>query len=436
MARPSRPSWLRLPRRRTDAPTAGSPLVEPVPHADRFLFQDLLVEATADIGSRPGRLVMTIAGTVLGIGALVATVGFAQTAAHQIARQFDAVKATQVVVSPAEAQTRGGSVATSRLPWNAVDRAETLVGIESAVLLAELSLGEDAITAVPIHDPSAAATASPALAAATPELLDVLRGSIVTGRMFDAGHEDRADRVVVLGTRAADRLGINRVDSQPSIFIGDVAYAVIGIYGGLQAKGDLLDAVVMPLSTAQHDRALAAPGTLQARILPGTGPQLAEQLPLALRPDDPEGLEVAAPAASSSLGENVQADVNIVFLVLGAIVLLAGALGIANVTMLNVMERVPEIGLRRALGSSGRQIAGQFIVESVVIGLLGGLIGSALAVAAVVGISVAQQWTPIVDPWVAAGGVVLGAVVGLVAGGFPARRAARIEPVTALRGGH
>ena len=279
---------------------------------------------------------MSYESAVSGIGALVATVGFAQTAAHQIARQFDAVKATQVVVSPAEAQTRGGSVATSRLPWNAVDRAETLVGIESAVLLAELSLGEDAITAVPIHDPSAAATASPALAAATPELLDVLRGSIVTGRMFDAGHEDRADRVVVLGTRAADRLGINRVDSQPSIFIGDVAYAVIGIYGGLQAKGDLLDAVVMPLSTAQHDRALAAPGTLQARILPGTGPQLAEQLPLALRPDDPEGLEVAAPAASSSLGENVQADVNIVFLVLGAIVLLAGALGIANVTMLNV----------------------------------------------------------------------------------------------------
>ena len=300
---------------------------------------------------------MSYESAVSGIGALVATVGFAQTAAHQIARQFDAVKATQVVVSPAEAQTRGGSVATSRLPWNAVDRAETLVGIESAVLLAELSLGEDAITAVPIHDPSAAATASPALAAATPELLDVLRGSIVTGRMFDAGHEDRADRVVVLGTRAADRLGINRVDSQPSIFIGDVAYAVIGIYGGLQAKGDLLDAVVMPLSTAQHDRALAAPGTLQARILPGTGPQLAEQLPLALRPDDPEGLEVAAPAASSSLGENVQADVNIVFLVLGAIVLLAGALGIANVTMLNVTAGARHRPARRThrIGPGGRR---------------------------------------------------------------------------------
>lgn len=435
-----RPFWRRKEKPvDADASTVevAPQLVGAVARADRFSFQDLLVEATADVGSRPGRLVMTLVGTVLGVGALVATIGFAQTAATQIARQFDAVKATQVIVTPGSAQTQSGnSVATARLPWDASDRVERLVGVEAATTIAELTLGTETITAVPVNDPSAPAIASPRLVAAGPDFLDVLGGSLVTGRAFDAGTEERGDRVVILGVRAAERLGINRIDSQPSIFIGDTPYAVIGIYDDLQARGELLDAVVMPVATARADRALAAPGDLQIRILPGTGPQVGEQAPLALLPNNPEGLEVAAPRASSDLGENVQADVNVVFLILGGIVLLAGALGIANVTMLNVSERIPEIGLRRALGATRRQIGSQFVVESIFIGLLGGLMGAALAVLGIVGFSAVQQWTPVVDGWIAVAGIVLGAIVGLVAGWFPARRASRIEPVSALRGGN
>lgn len=434
---------VRRPGAAAQAPAAEATVDEVVPSlvtsvdtADRFTFQDLLLESTADIGSRPGRLVMTLIGTVLGVGALVATIGFAQTAAHQIARQFDAVRATQVLVAPGSAQTQsGGQVATARLPWDAVERAERLVGVEAAATIAELALAGDTITAVPVNDPSAPAIAAPRLVAASPELLDVLGGRLVTGRAFDAGTEARADRAVMLGARAAERLGINRVDSQPSIFIGEVPYAVIGIFDDLSARGELSDAVIMPVSTARADRSLAAPGELQVRILPGTGPQVGAQVAIALVPGNPEGLEVSAPRAASDLGANVQADVNIVFLILGGIVLLAGALGIANVTMLNVSERIPEIGLRRALGATRRQIGSQFVVESIIIGFLGGLIGAALAVVGIVAFCIAQQWTPIIDVWVALGGIVLGAIVGLVAGWFPARRASRIEPVSALRGG-
>ncbi len=413
----------------TDAVGSG------VRRADRFGFADLVAEATADIGARPGRLVMTVLGTVLGIGALVATVGFAQTAAAQIARQFDAAAATHLTIAPTEAETRGGSsVATGALPWDSVSRLERLAGVESASLLSEVTLREPTITAVPVNDPSAPAVAPPALFAASGSVLDTVGGSVVTGRSFDAGHDDRGDRVAMLGTRAAERLGVNRVDTQPSIFIGGVAYAVVGIFGDTDRRGELLDAVVVPTGAARADFALAAPDEITARIAVGTGPQLRAQAPLALVPDAVDTLEVSAPQGRSDLSQGVQSDVNVVFIILGLIVLLAGGVGIANVTTLSVMERTGEIGLRRALGATGRQIAGQFVVESIVIGLLGGLIGAALGVFAVLGVAVVQQWTPVLDPWVAAGGAVLGAVIGLAAGSIPARRAARIEPVVALRG--
>ncbi len=431
LSRLHRPARPRRPRRPVAPP--GSRPVEP---ADRFRFTDLLGEATADIGSRPGRLVMTLIGTVLGITALIATIGLAQTAAAQIARQFDANAVTQLVVTPRTASTGGGTtVAATALPWDAVPRLERLAGIESAALLAEVPLPDAVVTAVPVNDPSQPPSAPPPVYAASDELLDTLGGQLSTGRFFDAGHDLRADRVAVLGARAAERLGVLRVDTQPSVFVDGIAYAVVGVVASVDVRAELLGAVILPTGTARADFGLPAPGDAQARITIGAGPQLRTQAALALAPDDPESLEVNAPDGRSELGQDVQADVNEVFVVLSVIVLLAGGVGIANVTTLSVMERVGEIGLRRAIGATGRQIAGQFVAESVVVGLLGGLIGSALGVFAVIGISVVRNWTPVVDPWIALGGALLGAAVGLVAGGLPARRAARIEPVDALRGG-
>lgn len=420
----------------TDA--AGTPLVPAIAHADRFTFQDLVAEATSDIGSRPARLVMTILGTVLGIASLVATIGFAQTAAAQIASQFDGAAATRVVVTAATAQSgsQNQSVAAGRLPWDSPDRVAYLAGVESATLLGEVELTEgETITAVPVNDPSAAAVASPRLFSASPDLLDTAEGALVTGRFFDAGHDARADRVAVLGQRAAERMGINRVDSQPSVFIGGVAYAVIGIVDGMERRSELQDAVIIPTGSARADFGLLAPSELDIRIVVGVGPQVAEQAVLALQPDDPESLEAKAPSGSSDLSQSVQSDVNVVFLILGVIALLAGGLGIANVTLLSVMERIGEIGLRRALGATRRQIGAQFMVESIVIGFIGGLIGSALGIFAVIAVAVVQGWTPVTDPLIAIAGAILGAVVGWGSGWYPARRAARVEPVAALRGG-
>lgn len=403
---------------------------------DRFGLRDLVREAAAGIDARPGRLFLTILGTVLGIASVVVTVGLAQTASGQIARQFDAVSVTQAMATPRTGATRGGGQqAATALPWDSDARASRIAGVEEAGLIASVNISGARVTAVPVNDPSQPAPVSPPVFAASEGLLDAVRGHTTAGRFFDAGHDQRADRVVVLGSRAAERLGISRVDRQPSIFIGDRSYTVIGIVDGMARRSDLLDGVILPLGTARTNFGLNAPEELHLRIAVGAGPVVGEQVPVALNPNSPETIQMQVPPTGSAMRENIQADLNTIFLALGGVALLIGGLGIANVTLLSVMERVGEIGLRRALGARRRDIGAQFMLESVTVGLLGGLIGAALGVAVVVAASAAQSWTPILDLGIVLGSALGGGVIGLLAGIYPALKAASVEPINALRGG-
>ncbi len=402
---------------------------------DHFGLRDLLAEASNGIGARPGRLILTIVGTVLGIGSLVVTVGLAQTAAGQIARTFDEVAATQVVVQPGTTRTANGERAAGTIPWDVEDRLSRIAGVDHVGAIATVDVGDVRITAVPVKDPSAAAVATPQVLATTPGMKDAVGAHVSTGRYFDAGHDERGDRIVVLGSRAAQRLGVSRVDSQPSIFIGERSYTVIGIIDEVRRRSDLLDAVILPVGTARKDFNLRTLEQAHLVMDVGAGPVIAEQAPFFLEPNEPESIDVQVPPASSTVRENVQADINAIFLALGAVALLVGGLGIANVTLLSVRERTAEIGLRRALGATKRNIGNQFLMESGVIGLLGGLVGAAIGVGVVVGVSVAKDWTPILDTPIVIAASLLGGVIGLGAGAYPALKAAGVEPITALRGG-
>ncbi len=414
--------------------TATDDGLAPITPGDRYRARDALAEATAGAGARPGRLLLTVVGTVLGIASMVVTVGLGQTANDRINAAFDAVAAKHAAARPSTVtSTHGTEQAVTTLPWDAPARAERLTAVEAAASISPVDTADAPITAVPVNDPSAAERTAPQVVATSPGLLDAVGGTLSQGRFFDAGHDARGDRVVVLGADAARRLGVTRVATLPSILIGDHAYQVIGILDRTDRRATLLSAVLMPEGTARADFGLRSPAELEMLVRVGGGPVLAEQLPVALDPVHPEAIDVSAPPPPGGARGEVQADTNMVFIALGCVVLLIGGVGIANVALLSVMERAGEIGLRRALGASRRDVAGQFVVESVIVGGLGGLIGAALGVAVVAAVSAVRHWTPVLDLRIVVAAACGGAVVGLLAGLYPALRAARMEPVAALR---
>lgn len=394
-------------------------------------LRDLLDEALAGVAARPTRLVLTTLGTVLGIAALVGTVGLGQTAAGQITQLFDLAAATRVVVSP-DSNGQSDESAT-QLPWDAPQRLVRLNGVDAAGTVSNVDVGDDTVHSVAGLDGQKDGLNLQVMAASG-GLFDAVRSVLKTGRFFDAGHDARGDKVVVLGKNAAKRLGINRVDSQPAVFIGDQAYTVIGILDSVSGKAELLDSVIMPNGTAKTAYNLKAPESVEVRTSVGAAQLIAKQAPVAIDPNNPSSLKVDAPPKQGGVRKGVESNLNALFLLLGAVALLVGGLGIANVTLLSVLERVSEIGLRRALGAARRHVAGQFLVESVIVGFLGGLLGTAVGVLLTVGVSWARDWTPILDNKLTFGAPFLGAVIGLIAGTYPAWKASAIQPITALRG--
>ncbi len=241
--------------------------------------------------------------------------------------------------------------------------------------------------------------------------------------------------MVVLGRNAAARLGITSLDQQPAIFIGDRLYQVSGLIRSVERQPALLGSLTIPDGTARREFALRAPASVQIETEIGAVELVVRQAPRALSPSDPQLLRVAAPPDPETLRAGVENDLNALFLLLGGVSLLVGALGIANVTLVSVLERVGEIGLRRALGAARRHIAAQFLVESTVMGLLGGIAGASLGTLVVVAVSASRTWTPVLDPWLPLAAPLAGALIGLLSGTYPSLRAAAMEPVEALRTG-
>jgi putative ABC transport system permease protein len=281
------------------------------------------------------------------------------------------------------------------------------------------------------HIPTAQ-TADISVVASRTDLLGALRGTLSSGSFLTAATEHYP--VVVLGATAAQRLGLASVQPATQVWLGGHWFAVVGILNPLLLAPNLDSAVLVGQDVAASLLGWnRAPSTIYIRANPDQVGAVQGLLAAITFPAHPDQVQVSRPSDALATRAAAKGAFTSLFLGLGAVALLVGAVGIGNVMVISVLERRSEVGLRRALGAKRIHIAVQFLGESVMVSALGGLAGAGLGTLATVVYAANQNLTLSLPPVAVAGGVGVAMGVGAIAGIYPAMRAARLSPTSALR---
>ncbi|MGH8791945.1 MAG: ABC transporter permease [Stackebrandtia sp.] len=384
----------------------------------------ILSEALASLRGRMVRAWLTAAGIAMGIAATVATVGLSSTAQGAVSDEFDAAKATQVVAS-----FNDSLVENETYPTVAdADRVRKLNGVVDAGLMC----GSNEDRTLTLSEGSEFSVKSP-VSAMEPQAMKALGVEIVDGRAYDSGHGARGDAVVMVDEKLAEDLGITDVSEPRRVYIDEVPYLLTGIYSAPEGETSLTRAAMVPAEQCLGPNEDYGTPEAAIRTELGAADKVAKEADLALWPRDPSMVKVAKPPDLRNFRERVESNLQSLLLGLAGVSLVIGAISVSNTALVSVMERRSEIGLRRAIGASRKAISGQFVCESAVIGVVGGVVGTVIGVNVTAGVSLAQEWQVSFHPLLLAAGPVVGALVGVVAGVYPAWRASRVAPAVTLR---
>ncbi|WP_166355595.1 ABC transporter permease [Phytoactinopolyspora limicola] len=388
--------------------------------------RDVIAEAIRALRGRPLGALLATGAVALGVAGIVGTVMVSAGVSRAVTAEFDALNSTLVTMIPA----------TSGAPSDVdADTASThisaLNGVEHAGAWGRLTTDQIPITRL------AADSERPVYAhtfAAGPAAIDAYQLEIVSGRHYDDGHQDAGSPVAVVHSRLAADLGITEF-TDPMIFVDEVPVTVIGTFVSPSDRPETIGAVIIPPSTASalFDVEDRHPLSIVVRTQAGAAASVVNEAPVAANPVNPDQYAAVVSAAPRQLRGQIEANMRGLLLGIGAVAVAVGTFGIGISMTLNTTQRMPEIGVRRATGATRSAIAGQFLVESAVLGLIGGLVGAWVAVVGATVTQLALGWTPVAEPLALLMAPLLGIASGVLAGLIPARRASRMNPADVLR---
>ena len=391
------------------------------------VFRDLVRVAMTGLLARKIRTLLLLLGPMIGVAAIIAAVGLTDSAKGDLKAKV-AELGTNLIEASASSSF-GGQNPT--LPEDVVERALTVTTVESVAPIVELSN----IIVTPYEEAREKYETVPIpVVAVTPELPDVLEVPLVGGRWINDFDEQAGARSAVICVGLAREFGVLPEELR-TIDIGGYDYTVVGVLDSVQLEPGFDTAVFIPFSRAESDFLDddILPNKIYARVDPNRVDESADALTTAISLGGPDEVKTDVKSEALELAAQSDRQLQLIVVSMGLLAIIVGGLGIANVMSISVIQRSAEIGIRRALGHTRRIIAVQFLLEAIVVGVIGGVFGVLLGMLSIfIGASIAG-WVFVMAPWLAPAGILLAITISVMAGLYPARRAARLEPLETLR---
>ena len=393
------------------------------PTRRRLPLSDLTRLSTVGLHTRKLRAGLSALGIAIGVAAIVAVLGLSSSSQAGLLNEISQLGTNLLTVSNGQSVTG----APAELPIT----APAMIGRIPGVLQVQTTgtvIGANAYRNpfIPSIDTNALTVQAASLG-----LLQAVATSVAQGHYLNAATAQ--EPVAVLGAAAAQRLGIDRIYPGERIWVGGRWFYVAGTLKPAVLASAIDSSVLVGYPAAERYLGLDGhPATVYLRAQNDRVNAVDTLLAATANPENPSEVDVSQPSSALVAQADAKSALNGLFLGLGAVALLVGAVGVANIMIISVLERRSEIGLRRALGATKGHIRIQFLSEAVFLGLLGGVVGVALGVASTSVYAHTEGWATVVPPEAWLGGFAASLTIGAVAGLLPALRAARMSPTQAL----
>lgn len=418
------------------APTELTTAPPRLPAPTRLPGRDLGAVGLAGLRGRPLRATLSALGIAIGIAAMVAVLGISAASRAGLLAQIRSLGTNLLTVSPGQSMFGDDTY----LPTTAPGMISRIPGVNSVSAVGVIS--DASVRRTDAIDPNDGGGIG--VAAARLDLLGTLGGKLQAGTWLNAATARYPS--VVLGSVAAERLGIDSTDLVDGgasgasrgrqVYLGGRWFTVVGILKTLPLAPDLDRSALIGWPVAEELLGFNGhPTTVYERSTDESVESVRSVLAATVSPEHPDQVAVSQPSDALTAQLAAGSAFDSLFLGLGAVALLVGGVGIANIMVISVLERRQEIGLRRAIGATRRHIRLQFLTESILLSLFGGIAGVALGLSVTLGYAAYRDWPLVLPVPALVGGVLTAVLIGAVAGLYPARRAARLAPTEALATG-